>query len=120
MALEKETLRFGELRRKIGSISERMLAQTLRHMEEDGFIKRVDHGVIPPCVDYTLTPLGHQVQERVAGLAEWFEMNLQTIIENRRDFAAHSAREAAEKDTGATDWHRRKNQSFRKVKHPAD
>lgn len=88
LALKEETLRFGELRRRIGGVSERMLAQTLRHMEEDGFVERTDHGVIPPHVDYTLSPLGHQVREQMSGLADWIEINLHQIMDNRRNFAA--------------------------------
>ncbi|EOS95381.1 helix-turn-helix transcriptional regulator [Erwinia tracheiphila] len=90
VALEKETMRFGELRRKIGGVSERMLAQTLRYMEEYGFVERIDHGVNPPHVDYRLSPLGHQVREQIIGLTEWIEMNLQQIVDNRRDFATAS------------------------------
>ncbi|EXU77366.1 winged helix-turn-helix transcriptional regulator [Erwinia mallotivora] len=90
LALEEETLRFGELRRKIGGVSERMLAQTLRHMEEDGFVTRIDHQMNPPHVDYSLSPLGYQVRGQVTDLADWIEMNLQQIMDNRRTFAASS------------------------------
>ncbi|MGE9551289.1 winged helix-turn-helix transcriptional regulator [Erwinia amylovora] len=88
VALEEETLRFGELRRKIGGVSERMLAQTLRYMEEDGFVERIAYEVVPPHVEYRLTPLGHQVRDQVVGLADWIEMNLHQIMDHRRDFAS--------------------------------
>ncbi|MCP1438580.1 DNA-binding HxlR family transcriptional regulator [Erwinia persicina] len=88
IALENDTLRFGELRRKIGGVSERMLAQTLRFMEEDGFVERIAYEVIPPHVEYKLTVLGHEARDRITGLADWIEVNLHQIIDNRRQFSA--------------------------------
>ena len=84
IALSEETLRFSELRRKIGGVSEKMLAQTLQALEEDGFIHRVAHPVVPPHVDYSLTSLGSEVKEQVAGLAEWLESNLHRIMAQRQ------------------------------------
>lgn len=84
VALEEETLRFGELRRKIGGVSERMLAQTLKLMEEDGFVERIAFDVVPPHVEYRLSPLGHEIREQVIGLADWIENNLHQIIDHRR------------------------------------
>lgn len=83
IALDGNTLRFGELRRKIGGVSERMLAQTLRFMEEDGFVERIAYEVIPPHVEYRLSPLGREARDRVIGLADWIEVNLHQIIDNR-------------------------------------
>ena len=86
LALQDDTLRFGQLRRKIGGVSERMLAQTLRFMEEDGFVERIAYEVVPPHVEYRLSPLGHEIRGQVVGLADWIEMNLFQIMEHRRDF----------------------------------
>lgn len=80
LALREETLRFSELRRKIGGVSERMLAQTLRYMEDDGFIERIAYEVVPPHVEYRLTPLGHEVEGHVIGLADWLESNVHRIV----------------------------------------
>ncbi|MBK0124481.1 helix-turn-helix transcriptional regulator [Pantoea sp. S61] len=80
LALREETLRFSELRRKIGGVSERMLAQTLRYMEEDGFIERIAYEVVPPHVEYHLTPLGREVEGHVIGLADWLESNVHRIV----------------------------------------
>lgn len=80
LALRDDTLRFSELRRKIGGISERMLAQTLRYMEEDGFVERIAYEVVPPHVEYRLTPLGHEVEGPVTGLADWLESNVHRIV----------------------------------------
>lgn len=81
IALLSGTHRFSELRRKIGGVSERMLAQTLQWLEADGFVLRVAHPVVPPHVEYSLTPLGREVGEKVRGLADWIEINLPRIAE---------------------------------------
>lgn len=82
MALETRTLRFSQLRRQIGGVSERMLAQTLKYLESDGFVRRQAFEVVPPHVEYSLTPLGLEVAERVRGLADWIEINLGRILPN--------------------------------------
>jgi DNA-binding HxlR family transcriptional regulator len=81
IALLSGTHRFSELRRKIGGVSERMLAQTLQWLEADGFVLRVSHPVVPPHVEYSLTPLGREAGEKVQGLADWIEVNLPRIAE---------------------------------------
>lgn len=78
-ALREETLRFGELRKKVGGVSEKMLAQTLSTLERDGFIRREAHAVIPPRVDYSLTTLGVALAERVEHLVDFVEANVSTI-----------------------------------------
>ncbi|QKP78646.1 helix-turn-helix transcriptional regulator [Methyloligella sp. GL2] len=79
IALREETLRFSALRRRVGEVSERMLAQTLKQLEADGFVKRVAHPVVPPHVDYSLTPLGRELVPKVAELADWIEENIGRI-----------------------------------------
>ncbi|VDR30246.1 HTH-type transcriptional activator hxlR [Raoultella terrigena] len=76
VALRAGTHRFSDLRRKMGGVSEKMLAQSLQALEQDGFIDRVSYPVVPPHVEYSLTPLGEQVSEKVAALADWIELNL--------------------------------------------
>lgn len=85
LALREETLRFSELRRKIGGVSERMLAQTLRYMEEDGFIERIAYEVVPPHVEYRLTLLGREVEGHVIGLADWLESNVHRIVKDNAE-----------------------------------
>lgn len=80
VALTQGTHRFSELRRKVGGVSEKMLAQTLQYLEKDGFINRVSLPVVPPHVEYTLTPLGEQVGQQVGSLADWIETNLPLIM----------------------------------------
>ena len=83
IALATGTHRFSALRRKIGGVSERMLAQTLQQLEGDGLVLRVAHDVVPPHVDYSLTPLGQQAAERVVALSGWIEANLAKILAGR-------------------------------------
>ncbi|MEY8875850.1 MAG: winged helix-turn-helix transcriptional regulator [Leptothrix sp. (in: b-proteobacteria)] len=78
------TQRFSELRRRIGGVSERMLAQTLQALEADGFVLRTAHPVLPPHVDYALTPLGLQVSAHVRELADWIEGSMPAIEQARR------------------------------------
>ncbi|MDP2248372.1 MAG: helix-turn-helix domain-containing protein [Nitrosomonadales bacterium] len=80
VALMEGTYRFSELRRKIGGVSEKMLAQTLQQLEQDGFIRRVSHPVVPPHVEYSLTPLGNGIGRQVEALTDWIEINLPEII----------------------------------------
>ena len=82
IALQDGTLRFGELRRRAGGVSERMLAQTLRWLEGDGLVVRRSHAVVPPHTDYTLTPLGREAAEKVASLAVWIEERLPDMTGN--------------------------------------
>ena len=84
-ALAERGLRWGELRRRIGGISEKMLAQTLRILEEDGFVHREAHATIPPRVDYRLTPLGAELAERLLPVVEWIAGNIGRVSEARRE-----------------------------------
>ncbi|KUI99122.1 winged helix-turn-helix transcriptional regulator [Vibrio sp. MEBiC08052] len=68
--------RFSELRKRIMGISEKMLSQTLQTLERDGFLTRIAHPVVPPHVEYQLTPHGHTVTQKAAVLVEWLEDNI--------------------------------------------
>jgi len=76
IALQDGTLRFSELRRKVAGVSERMLAQTLQWLETDGLVERRAFKVVPPHVEYELTPMGIEAAGLVGGLADWIEENL--------------------------------------------
>ncbi len=80
VALMEGTHRFSELRRKIDGVSEKMLAQTLQQLEQDGFIDRVAYPVVPPHVEYSLTALGMQIGSQVDSLVDWIEINLPKIM----------------------------------------
>lgn len=79
IALEGGTRRFSELRRSIGGVSERMLSQTLQWLEADGLVHRVAHAVVPPHVEYSLTPVGVEAAARMRSLTDWIESNLPRI-----------------------------------------
>ncbi|AKG22238.1 winged helix-turn-helix transcriptional regulator [Calothrix sp. 336/3] len=84
IALRQGTHRFSELRRKMGGVSEKMLAQSLQSLTEDGFVLRVSYNVVPPFVEYSLTPMGEEVAARVAALADWIEVNTPRVLDARK------------------------------------
>ncbi|HAT7593535.1 winged helix-turn-helix transcriptional regulator [Citrobacter sp. TBCS-15] len=88
VALRDGTHRFSDLRRKMGGVSEKMLAQSLQALEQDGFINRVSYPVVPPHVEYSLTLLGEQVSDKVAALADWIELNLPQVLAQREERVA--------------------------------
>jgi DNA-binding HxlR family transcriptional regulator len=67
------TARYNQIRRRIGGISDKMLAQTLQKLEREGLITRVVYPVVPPHVDYSLTPLGETLSEPLTALIRWSE-----------------------------------------------
>ncbi|WP_082893934.1 winged helix-turn-helix transcriptional regulator [Pseudomonas marginalis] len=84
VALLAGTHRFSDLRRKIGGVSEKMLAQTLQFLEFDGFVLRKSYPVVPPHVEYSLTPMGTEVARHVERLVDWIEGNLPNILDEQR------------------------------------
>ena len=80
VALSEGTLRWGELRRRAQGISEKMLAQTLRTLERDGFVHRQAQPVIPPHVDYSLTDRGRELASRLLPLMAWIVANAEDIL----------------------------------------
>lgn len=76
IALQDGTMRFSALRRRVTGVSERMLAQTLRWLEQDGLVVRRSYDVVPPHTDYTLTELGREASAKVSALADWIEESL--------------------------------------------
>jgi DNA-binding HxlR family transcriptional regulator len=81
VALLLGTHRFSDLRRKLSGVSEKMLAQTLQTLEADGFVMRVSYPVVPPHVEYSLTPLGGELAKQVELLVDWIEINLPRILD---------------------------------------
>jgi DNA-binding HxlR family transcriptional regulator len=79
--------RFGELKREIGDISQRMLTQTLRDLQADGMIERQVFPTTPPSVEYSLSPLGRSFLAPLAVLVQWAETNHDAIREARREFS---------------------------------
>ena len=79
-ALAEGTLRWGELRREVDGISEKMLAVTLRTFETDGFVHREAFPEIPPRVEYSLTPLGRELCEEMSPLLTWVVANAEAVL----------------------------------------
>ena len=75
VALSEGTLRFAELRRRVGGVSERMLAESLRQLARYRLVERRSLPVVPPHVEYTLTPLGLEAAGHLARLTDWIEEN---------------------------------------------
>lgn len=82
IALMSGTQRFSDLRRKVTGVSERMLAQTLQWLEKDGLVDRKAYKVVPPHVEYTLTPLGQEAAGKVRDLADWVEIAFPQILQH--------------------------------------
>ena len=80
IALGEGTLRWGQLRRTVEGVSEKMLAQTLQTLERDGLVARKALPVIPPHVEYNLTPPGAQLVERLIPLMDWLLQNSPAIV----------------------------------------
>ncbi len=78
--------RFSDLRRKLEIVSEKMLTQTLRTLERDGFVEREVKPVIPPHVEYTLTPLGKGAAAHLVALASWIEANHPEVAQAQRRY----------------------------------
>ncbi|GAA3247673.1 winged helix-turn-helix transcriptional regulator [Dactylosporangium siamense] len=92
--LDRRSLRFTELRRAVDGVSQRMLARTLRQLERDGLVHRTVHAVVPPRVDYELTPLGATLHATIRALVDWTEGHQNEIAAAR---AAYDIREAEER-----------------------
>lgn len=83
-ALDDGPQRFGALATRVGGISQKMLTQTLRSLERDGFVTRTVYPEIPPRVEYELTPLGRSLQGPLRALEEWAVAHMDEVWENQR------------------------------------
>ena len=91
LALRDGTLRFNALRRRVDGVSEKMLSQTLHALERDGFVHRAAQPIIPPRVDYSLTPLGREVAEKLMMLIELLESRMPDVLASRDAYDAAKA-----------------------------
>lgn len=91
IALARGTLRFTAVKRAIGDISQRMLAQTLRSLEQDGYVSRKVYATVPPKVEYSLTALGESLLARVEPLVEWAEENHARVRKARKAYVPPAA-----------------------------
>ena len=81
----ERTHRFNELGRRIGGVSEKMLAQSLQALEADGFVLRTVYPTVPPKVEYSLTQSGRDVATRVRALTSWVEENVASVLHFREE-----------------------------------
>lgn len=86
MALAEQPYRFGALRRLVPDISQRMLTQTLRDLERDGYIHREVFPTKPPSVEYSLTEMGHQMYDSLQHMLHWAENNHARVLAARKSF----------------------------------
>ena len=91
--LSKKTMRYAELQREIGGISQKMLTQTLRSLERDGLVDRKVYPVVPPKVEYSLSRLGRTLIEPLRALCRWSEKHLPELQANRARARAQAARD---------------------------
>ncbi|WP_173095633.1 winged helix-turn-helix transcriptional regulator [Actinomadura verrucosospora] len=89
--LGERTLRFTELKREIEGVSQRMLTVTLRGLERDGIVVRTVYPVVPPRVDYTLTPMGATLLDAAITMVGWAESHLAEIDAARAAYDARTA-----------------------------
>jgi DNA-binding HxlR family transcriptional regulator len=82
--LSRGTRRHGELRRAISGVSQKMLTRSLRTLERDRLVRRTIYPIVPPRVDYALTPLGETLMQPLSALYQWTEKHLKKIQEARR------------------------------------
>ena len=85
-ALRRGGKRNGELMRLIGGVSQKMLTQTLRELERNGPVLRIDHGEVPPRVEYELTELGRSLADAIRKLDSWAENNMRDVLTARSAF----------------------------------
>ena len=90
MMLADGPMRFNELKRKIGGVSQRMLTLTLRGLERDGFVSRTMFPTIPPRVDYELTALGQSLRVPVQELGHWAFEHIAVVAKARAAFDARA------------------------------
>ncbi len=87
--LSQGTRRYGELQRVVGGISQKMLTQTLRKLEEDGLVRRVIYPEVPPRTEYSLTELGTTLREPLGALCKWAVVHLPDVEKARKAAARH-------------------------------
>lgn len=84
--LRRETMRFSELQRDIGTISQKALTASLRALERDGFVSRTSYATIPPRVDYTLTAVGQEALIAFEAFEMFAAKHWQSVLDARREF----------------------------------
>ena len=84
-ALYDNKTRTGQLKRKVQGISQKMLTQTLREMQQNGIVQRISYPEVPPRVEYDLTELGHSLAELVVKMEQWIVKHYPIILKAREN-----------------------------------
>lgn len=90
-ALVEKTKRFGQLRREIGGVSQKMLTQTLRQLERDGVVARKIYASVPPKVEYSLTELGRSLVSILDNIRKWSETYIEDVLKARDEYDARAS-----------------------------
>lgn len=85
-SLSREPLRFGELRRRLDGVTQKMLTQTLRTLERNGLVSRTVYATTPPSVEYALTPLGMNVSGIAEQMCSWAQIHFRDVLVARHDY----------------------------------
>jgi len=101
-SLVNKTKRFGELRREIGGVSQKMLTQTLRGLERDGLVARMVYASVPPKVEYSLTDLGSTLVHILEPIRTWSEQNIEDVLKARGDYDSKEAETSSSEE--GTSW----------------
>lgn len=84
--LEEDTMRFSQMKKRIGGISQKMLTQTLRNLERDGLVTRTVYPEVPPRVEYALTPLGETLVMPLTAIRHWAETHIGEVVTAQQDY----------------------------------
>jgi DNA-binding HxlR family transcriptional regulator len=90
-SLEDGPRRYSEISRQLAGVSQKMLTQTLRHLEEDGLVERTVTAAVPVRVDYALTPLGVSLEETIKEIKRWAEAHMDEVDQARARYARVTA-----------------------------
>jgi len=90
--LTNAPIRFNQLRRNIEGISQKVLSQTLKQLERDGLISRQAFATVPVTVEYSVTPLGHTLAEKMAGISLWAQDNIDQVLAAQAKYDASAMR----------------------------
>ena len=99
-ALDDGPHRFSAVATRVDGISQKMLAQTLRSLERDGFVTRTIFAEVPPRVEYELTPLGRSLQQPLRALEDWAVANMSEVVEHNDEYAQAHAGQATQDRAG--------------------
>ena len=99
LRLSQKRLRFGELKREIPGISQKMLTQTLRALERDGLVVRTVYAEVPPRVEYSLTALGKTLVGILTQIREWSETHIEAVLAAQKAFDQSTSNQAASATT---------------------